>query len=76
MVLQILQEVLETPGPATTHDPATEGAVSESEIEVEAGHEPNKKVNSIAIQAIQPKRNAKIQVVPRTNSKGKYGNTV
>ena len=39
-MLQIVQEVLlETPGPSTAHCIASEPAVVESEIEVQAGHE-------------------------------------
>ena len=71
-MLQIIQEVLlETPGPSTAHCIAPESAVEESEMEVQAGHEPTRKVNSIAIQATKHKRNAKVHVAPRTSSKGK-----
>ena len=56
-MLQIIQEVLlETPGPSTAHCIAPESAVEESEMEVQAGHEPTRKVNSIAIQATKHKR--------------------
>ena len=42
---QIIQEVLlETSGPSTTYCTAPEPAVLESEMEVQAGHEPTRKL--------------------------------